>query len=123
MAILGELLSKVEKSEKDDQIKQICDQIMAEERPKFIFKNFEREPVGSNIFLAIEVYNDKLYINYVCLEREQKELYIVSLWSQRKGTSENKMKRRKVWEVPAELDKPEKILKFYAEKLKFVRGE
>jgi len=54
------------------------------------------------------------------LEREAKEKYIISQWS--KLNSATILKRKKVWEV-GDLGKAEKILKFYAETLKYVRGE
>jgi len=49
--ILEELLEKTVKSMLDDQMKQICDQIMLEEKPKFTKPVFE--PIGPNIFLAV----------------------------------------------------------------------
>ena len=118
MPILSELLQMVSKSQLDEQVKQISDQIMAEERPKF--KNPTNEPVGSNIFLAIE-YEDKGNISFLCLERESKENYIVTSWSKFRDSAISAMKRKRVWET--NFDKAEKLLKFYAETLKYVRGE
>jgi len=119
MPILKELLELVSKSELDEQVKQICDQIMVEEKSKFAHP--DDEPKGPNIFLSIE-FPDKKYISYLCLERESKEKYIISVWS-KLYTNKNidSMKRKRVWEV-VEV-KAEKILKFYAETLKYVRGE
>ena len=117
MSILNELLQLTSKSELDEQIKQICDEIMVEEKPKF--ENPKDEPVGSNIFLAVQ-FLDKNNISFLCLERESKEKYIVSLWSKHKHGIN--MNRKKVWEV-LESGKAEKIIKFYAETLKFVKGE
>jgi hypothetical protein len=117
MPILNELIQMTSKSELDEQVKHICDEIMKEERPKFA--NPFDEPVGSNIFLAVQ-FPDKKYVSFLCLEREAKEKYIVSQWSRlNNGTI---LKRKKVWEV-VDLGKAEKILKFYAETLKYVRGE
>jgi hypothetical protein len=111
--ILEELLEKTVKSMLDEQMKQICDQIMAEEKPKFTKPTFE--PIGPNIFLAIQCSKEN-----DILVREMKEKYIIVLMGQ---TTKKDMilKRQKVWEVKE--DKAEKILKFYAEKLKFVKGE
>jgi len=122
MSILEELLKSVEKSELDEQVKKICDQIMAEERPKF--ENPKNEPKGSNIFLAIEI-KDKTDSNiiFICLEREEKEKYIVSKWSRKKSINLSSLKRVGVWEVDSTDRKAEKILKFYAIKLKYLKGE
>ena len=117
MTILEEIISKFPNSELDEKVKIICDQIMTEETPKFT--NPEDRPEGSNIVLAVQV-NDKKNISFLCLERETKKSYIVSLWS-KKNTTADTMKRKKVWEV-VEV-KAEKIIKFYAETLKYVRGE
>jgi len=116
MPILNELLQQLSKSELDEQVKRICDQIMIEETPKFTVPN--DQPVGPNIFLAIQ-FNEEIGINFLCLERESKETYIISLWSKKKTNEQ--IKRKKVWEVTE--NKAEKILKFYAETLKYVRGE
>ena len=117
--ILDELLEKTVKSMLDDQMKQICDQIMEEEKPKFTKPAFE--PVGSNIFLAIQCSKENdILVSYLVLEREMKEKYIVVLMGQN-TKKDNALRRQKVWEVKE--DKAEKILKFYAEKLKFVKGE
>jgi hypothetical protein len=121
MSILDEILTKVEKSELDEQLKVVCDQIMTEETEKFTDPN--DQPQGPNIFLAIQ-FSDKNNISFLCLERELKEKYIVSLWSKKRSNKINEtiaMKRKKVWEVTEV--KVEKILKFYAETLKYVRGE
>lgn len=116
MTLLSELLEQVSKSDLDEQVKKICDQIMLEESRNFI--NLEDTPIGPNIFLAIE-YFDKNKISFLCLERESKETYITTIWSKNKKT--DVLKRKKVWEVNE--SKAEKIIKFYATKLKFVRGE
>ena len=118
MAILNELLESLSKSDLDSQVKQICDEIMKEERPNFLNKH--DEPIGSNIFLAVQ-FKDKGSISFLCLERESKETYIISLWSKSSGTT-GSLKRKKVWTVE-KYNQPEKILKFYAENLKYVRGE
>ena len=74
MSILNDLLVLLEKSELDEQVKRICDQIMAEESPKFI--EIKDQPEGPNVFLAIEC-NDKNNVRFLCLEREYKEKYII----------------------------------------------
>jgi hypothetical protein len=112
--ILTELLEQTSKSALDEQLKIVCDQIMIEEKPKFI--NTFDIPTGPNIFLAIQ-YQDGSNISFLCLEREEKEKYIVSVWSKKRTEP---IKRKKVWDVHEH--KSEKILKYYAEKLKYVKG-
>ena len=118
MTVLNELLERVKKSDLDDQLKQICDQIMIEERPKF--NNPDLEPKSPNIFLSIQ-YLDSPDVRYLTLEREMKEKYIIGSWeSSRKDTN---LKRKRVWEVTgSNADFAEKILKYFAETLKFVKG-
>lgn len=118
--ILEELLKRVDKSEVDEQMKQICDEIMKEEAQKM--KYFSIRPDGPNIFLAIEC-SDTKNISFLCLEREFKEKYFVSLWSAKLNSDITRimLKRRQSWDIPEV--KCGKILKFFAEKLKFVKGE
>lgn len=118
MSVLNDILVGLEKSDIDEQVKVICDMIMLEETPKFM--NPYEQPTGPNVFLAIEFDDKKNFANYLCLEREAKEKYIVTLWSKKKQ-NDPVMKRKQVWEVIE--TKPEKIIKFYAESLKFIRGE
>lgn len=115
-SILDQLLEDIKSSQKDVQIKQVCDQIFEEEKHKFAHP--ELKPEGSNIFLAIEV-PDKKNVKYFCLEREWREKYIASLWS-RKGKI-GLLNRQKVWEIN-EVE-PKKIFKFFAETLKHVKGD
>lgn len=121
MTILEELLQKIEKSDLDEKLKIICDQIMEEELIKSEYKEFPA-PKGPNIFMAI-YFNDKQnYSNFLCLEREAKEEYIVSLWVEKRNLVLNpNLKRIKVW--PVNETNPEKILTFFAKTLKYVRGE
>jgi GTPase Era involved in 16S rRNA processing len=86
---------------------------MEEEKPKFKYKDYI--PVGPNIFLAIETVDENNII-YVCLEREFKEKYIVSIWSKEKNNLKS-IRRKKAIEVPTE-ETAEKILGFYGKQLK-----
>lgn len=113
---LDTLMKDVSKSNFDEQMKKLCDKIMDEERPKFADPDWE--PRGPNMFLAIQV-PDELNHSFLCLEREMKEVYIISLMNKPKNKFTN-LKRRRVWEVNE--DKPEKILKFFAETLQYVKG-
>jgi hypothetical protein len=109
-------VSQTKKIELEEQVKKICDAIMKEESPKF--KSDEKNrPKGSNIFLAIELWGkegtDKF--EFLCLEREFKENFIVSL------VSYPPLRRKQVWEINENNEK--KILQYYAETLKSVKGE
>lgn len=117
MTILDELIKEIEKSNIDEQVKIICDQIMQEEIPKF--QHPDDRPEGPNIFLSIEFDDKQKYASFLCLERESKETYILSLWI--KKNVGDQIKRKQVWVV--DVFEPKKIIKFYAEHLKFFRGE
>jgi len=112
--LLGEMLKNVEKSDLDEKLKIICDEIMKEESVNFTSLP-ESRPKGANIFLAVEVMKNKSKdTEFLCLEREFKEKYIISLLTV-------PIRRKRVWPVTEET--AEKILKKYAETLKYVRGE
>jgi hypothetical protein len=114
---LTEILKQVEKSTVDEQIKKICDQIMTEERPKFL--NPESEPKGPNIFLAIQCNKEgSKNVSFVTLEREMKEKYIITFMTA-PISKKNNLKRRKVWDVTE--SKPEKVLKYFSEVLNFTK--
>jgi hypothetical protein len=116
MTILDDMLQQIKNSDLDEQLKQVCDEIMKEERPKF--KNPVYEPRGSNIFLAVE-YEDGNNISYLCLEREFKEIYILTIWSKSKSSMYIKKKSSKdINEITIQ-----KILETFAKKLKYLRGE
>lgn len=119
MSILNSLLEEVKNKnlDLDTQLKIICDNISEEE------KNEEKTdvPEGPNIYLAIEVPGiTSRDLCYVCLERESRGKFIVSLWSKQKGR-DTPIKRTIVWEVKE--DTTEKILSFFADKVSFMRGE
>jgi hypothetical protein len=119
MTILEELIKSLDHSELDEKVKIICDQIMKEEKSKI--KNIIFQPKGPNIFLAIEFISSPGKVNFLCLERESKEKYIVSWWQKNKLVEKSAMKRYQVY--PVIEYKVEKILKFYAETLKYLNGE
>ena len=116
--LLIELLSKVEKLESDDQLRVICDNITKEE----ILTPDEYEgPRGANVFLSLPLNIAKVKTeDYICLERESKGVFIISHWS-RLIISASSPKRIKVWECKQ--TEPTKILKEFAEKLTYLKGE
>jgi hypothetical protein len=124
MSTLTEILDKVKKLPLDEQMKQICDKIQEEE--ELNFKDLKsHKPVGSNIFLAINVPPlSENEINFLCLERDFPGVYIASLWS-KVGSKDTKVystnKRIKVWECKE--NTTQKILEFYSRTLKFIKGD
>jgi len=123
MSMLDEILSKIPNLTTDEKIKQICDQIIKEEEPKF--ENASDKPEGPNIFLALEVPGiTKKDICFITLEREFPGKFITVLWSKVKEKPEQEkkpLKKTRVWEIN-ETD-VKKILKEYAKIVKFMKGE
>jgi len=130
-ALLEEILSEVKESEVDEQVRIICDKIMEEEKEGFKYPDEIMK--GPNIFLCLEIPGrNKREIGFLTLEREAVETYLIGSWVRFKPKKEDKkpkedsdkkppLKRVKAWAV--KYDTPKKIIKEYAEKLKYVRGE
>ena len=83
-------------------------------------------PKGPNIFLSLKVTpTKKNEIAFLCLEREFKESYIISLWTGYIPKLENDetetLKKIKVWEVND--NRPAKVLTEYARIIKFLKGK
>lgn len=116
--ILDDLISQTSKSEKDDQLRIICDAITKEEISNI--EDFEG-PSGPNIFLSLPVEIPKSKTeDYICLERESKGVFVISHWSCLK-TSEAPPKRVKVW--TCKYDDIKRILKEFTERIVFLKGE
>ncbi len=119
MSIIDELLKEVESDDIDHQVKELCNHISAEEIGGF--KNLTLMPQGPNIFLAIETPGKaKKEIAFLCLERELSHSYIITYWTTSTSSS-GELKRTKVWEVSE--DEPTRILREFAKKIKFMKGE
>lgn len=119
MSIIDELLKEIESDNIDQQIKELCNKIYAEEIGKF--KNPTVMPQGPNIFLAIETPGrTKKEIAFLCLERELSHSYIITIWSKLTSSS-GELKKSKVWEINE--TEPTKILGEFAKKIKFMKGE
>lgn len=116
MTILEDLLKNMEKSPSYEKIRKISDSIMEEERLKF--KNPELEIKGANVLLSIQVDNKTDRVQFLCLEREFKEEYIVSLYEVKPNSS---IIKKRVYQINSYV--PEKVFKFYAETLKYFCGE
>ena len=125
MTILRELIEQMKSNKKDNlqQIRELCDRIMQEEKSNITHKS--HLPVGPNIFLALEVpgRNSK-EVAYLTLERETEDLYLAVLYTiplMLLKIPTSGLRRQMVWEI--EDHRPEKILTEYAKHYKYLRGE
>lgn len=119
MEILNELLKEVPSSELDQQIKEVCNIIIEEEKDNLEYECLK----GPNIFLSLPCKGTfEKEIGCLCLEREMKGEFVVSLWTKLKTSSGN-FKKHKVYNYSKSFNTAEKILKFYAETLKYLKGE
>lgn len=119
MSIIDELLEKWSKSDNDEKLRILCDQITKEEISE---PDSYEGPSGSNIFLSLPVITEyKKYENYICIEREAQNKYIISHWTCLANHSILTPKRVTTWEV--KYDDPKRILKEFIERLQFLKGE
>lgn len=123
--IISQLLEEIESKELDNQITELCDLISDEEQDSINHKNYA--PVGPNIFLSLEIPGTiQKEIAFLCLEREFKENYIVSLWTgflpKLKLNESERLKKIRIWNIN-DLTTPEKILSKYAKIMKYMKGE
>jgi hypothetical protein len=116
MTILSDLLNEMKSNDEDEILRKICDKIY-EQQPKSLHSTFL--PVGPNIFLALECPEDFQKYNFLCIEREEKNTFIVSHWTRLKKES-TVTKRSKVWDCKEMSN--QKIIEMYLEKFKFLRG-
>lgn len=122
--IITQLLEKIGSKELDIQIAELCDQIFEEEEKLIIHKTYI--PVGPNIFLALETPGiTQKEIAFLCLEREFKEKYVISLWTgflpKLELNKGEKLKKIRIWNID-DSTTPEKVLKEYAKVMKFMKG-
>jgi len=116
MTILSDLLNEMKSNDEDEILRKICDKI-SEQELKGLHSTFL--PVGPNVFLALECPGDFQRYNFLCIEREEKNTFIISHWTRLKKESAV-TKRSKVWECKGMLNR--EIVEMYLEKLKFLRG-
>jgi len=125
MGVLSDLLDELRSGDDDETIRKLCDKIYEEEKKNI--SNLTIIPTGSNIFLALECPEDFQKYNFVCLEREEKNEFIVSHWAvMKKDTLSNisgpaPAKRIKVW--PCSGLPNQKIVEKFLEKYNFLRGK
>jgi hypothetical protein len=119
MSIIDELLETWTKSDDVEKLRILCDQITKEEVPK---PDDYEGPNGANIFLSLPVYTkNKKYENYICIEREAQNKYIISHWNCLANVEISAPKRVETWEV--KFGMPKKILKEFIERMQFLKGE
>jgi len=122
MGILDKLLDEIKSNKLDEQVMELCDLIRIEEHENI--KHHIHLPKGPNVFLALEVpASRKNEIAFVCLEREFKEQYVITLWGgyMPKVMKDGILKKLKVWEIKEV--KANKILTEYAKIIKYMKGE
>lgn len=117
MSILTDLLNELGSNDSDETLKKLCDKIYDEEvkhvnHPTLL-------PNGPNIFLALECPDDFQKYNFICLEREEKNKFIVSHWAVMKNTENSK--RIKSWDCRGLPN--HKIIEQFLEKYNFLRGK
>lgn len=121
--LLDEAIELVKGKEIDQQVKEICDQIIEQEtEPNGLMPMNELMPIGPNIFLAINCPGRiKQEIAFLTLEREMLGQYIIAFWAKNINNKDDILKRYRVWSIMEISCK--QIIKSFAEKLKYVRGD
>ena len=124
--LLDSLLAEIKENDTDTQVKMLCDRIMKEEWEDELDVDEEDIIEGPNIFLCLPVPGKtKIQEGFLTLEREAPETYILGYWTRYKSKNEKEnkapYKRNNVSQVKD--TRVKKILKIYAEKLKYLRGE
>jgi hypothetical protein len=124
MTIIDELLATWKTSDIDERLRIVCDQIAKEEIKD---PDSYEGPIGANIFLSLPVEDmlvklgNNKYENYICLEREAQNKYIISHWNCLANSTTSTPKRQKAWDVKN--DDPKKILKEFVERIQHLKGE
>ncbi len=116
--ILDELLEEVKESDVDEQVRIICDKIFEEESDG-LDPAYNNRPNGANIFLSLPINPRAEMITYLVLQREAQSEYAVSMWTTSLPGAPSMI--RNTW--PIKESKPEKIMKAYAERLKWAKGD
>jgi hypothetical protein len=128
MTLLGKVIAKLETKETTEQIRSLCERILAEESEEGM-EEIEYGPVGPNILLTLQVPGHTTkHIGFLTLERDTEDSYLSVFWTLLKAEiipgepeNTNSARKTKVWEIKE--FKTEKILTEYAKTLKFLKGE
>lgn len=119
-ALLDELIVEIKGKEIDQQVREICDIIFEQE--KDTIENKDYLPIGPNIFLALNCPGRiKDELGFLTLEREIQGEYVVGFWGITPKLKNDKLKRYRTWIIKEVNSK--RIIRAFAEKLKYVRGE
>ena len=128
MTVLDDLLRNYKPPQKIQIVREICDKIFEEEKPKFR-RPINLRPTGPNIFLALECPETATNVVYLCLEREEMNSFILSIWNIKKNNITDEivdppsLKRvASTTQLDSSLD-AEGIMKEYVKKFKYMKGE
>jgi len=128
MTILSDLISELKTDDLTQQVREICDKILAEESEGMELLKFG--PKGPNIFLCLETpgktYHD---VGFLTLERETEDFYLAVFWNtpiksidvEADPMETTRPRKIKIHELADH--RPEKILTHYAKWYKFYKGE
>jgi len=120
MTTLDKILSEIPSSDMTQQVREMCDIIISEEKPKL--KHAQYAPKGPNKFLILEVDGMlKKEIGFITLERESEEDYVGVYWAFRLDKKEKPPRKIKVHKIEGNTAK--KIMYQFAKLVKFYRGE
>jgi len=121
--ILDSLIKSFGTNNKLQQMMQLCTIITEEEAPNI--NHPKKLPYGPNVFLSIEIPpRKKKKINYLTLERENEDTWVVILYEMLEKNYENEDEHPKLIKAHEVKDhRPNKILTEFAKKVKFYRGE
>ncbi len=119
-ALLDEIVSELKGKEIDQQVREICDKIWEEEKDGI--ENDKYLPIGPNIFLALSCPGRvKGEVGFLTLERELEGEYLAGFWAITPKKRDDTLKRYRTW-IIKEVNCI-RIVKAFASKLKYVRGE
>jgi len=123
MTILETIIKELKTDNKIQQMMELCSTIALEENPKCKYP--EKLPQGPNIFLSIEIpAQQKRKINYLTLERESEDAWIIVLYTiLKKNYSMVDEYPKKTRAFVINDHRPVKILTDFAKKVKYFRGE
>lgn len=120
--ILDELLDLVKDNPLDTQVKQICDRIISEEIGDKECQEKYDGPKGPNILLSLKCTEYDGQEIFVCLERESYGAYVVTSWRRSIKKKDSPLKRDTAISVGS-ITKAKSVLKVYATRYKFMKGE
>jgi len=117
--IFDELLKEIGKNKTlEQQVIELCEAIWKQEKEEINVNVIEGMPEGPNIMLVLPCPGMlKGEVAYLTLERDIQESFIAGLWVNKNG----KLLRSQIWGIK-EVN-CQRVLKKYAEILKYLKGE